>query len=92
MDFKDFYSVKEDYEVLTNWFKFDWEGSDEILFTYEYIDAPEYDLHKKHKMVMAEKKYGNGTVILSTLSCLDGCFGYNPVLDKFFINLVNNQK
>ena len=27
-------------------------------------------------------------VILTTLSCLDGCLGANPVLDKFIVNLI----
>ena len=91
MDFNNFYNNDMGYQDLTNWFKFDWEDSEEILYTYEYTGEEQYKLHKKHKMVMAERKYGKGTVTLSTLSCIKGCIGYNPILDKFITNLINNE-
>ena len=87
-DFKDFYNAEKDYRDLTAWFKFDWKDSEEILYTFEDSDAPEYALRKKHKLICAEKKYGKGSVVLSTLSALNGCIGYNPTLDKFLINLI----
>lgn len=87
-DFKDFYNAEKDYRDLTAWFKFDWKDSEEILYTFEDSDDPEYALHKKHKLICAEKKYGKGSVVLSTLSALNGCIGYNPTLDKFLINLI----
>jgi hypothetical protein len=88
MDFKNFYNEKTDYQDLTAWFKFEWEGAEEILYTFEDTSDPKYSLHKKHKMIAALKKHGGGEVILTTLSCLDGCLGCNPVLDKFIVNLI----
>lgn len=90
MDFNNFYNAEKDYQDLTNWFKFDWENSEEILYTYEFTGEEQYNLHKKHKMVMAEKKYGKGKVFLSTLSCIKGFIGYNPILDKFITNIIND--
>jgi hypothetical protein len=37
---------------------------------------------------MAQKAHGAGKIILSTLSALNGCIGYNPVLDKLIINVI----
>ena len=88
MDFQNFYNQKTDYQDLTAWFKFEWQGAEEILFTYEDCGDPKYALHKKHKMIAALKKHGAGEMILTTLSCLDGCLGVNPVLDKFIVNLI----
>ncbi len=88
MDFMNFYNAEKDYQDLTAWFKFDWKDSDEILYTFEDCSDPKYALHKKHKMIVAEKKYGKGSIILSTLSCIRDCVGYNPVLDKFLVNLL----
>ena len=88
-DFKDFYNAEKGYRDLTAWFKFEWSGAEEILFTFEDCDEEKYALHKKHKLIAAEKRYGKGSVILSTLSALNGCIGRNPVLDKFLINLID---
>ena len=88
MDFKNFYNAKKDYQDLTCWFKFNWSNSKEILFTYKDTGEPQYLLHKKHEMVFAEKEHGKGKVMLTTLSCIDGGVGYNPVLDKFIINVI----
>ena len=88
MDFQNFYNAKTDYQDLTAWFKFEWADSEEILYTFEDTNDPKYALHKKHKMIAALKKHGKGEVILTTLSCLDGCLGVNPVLDKFIVNLI----
>ena len=88
MDFQNFYNAKTDYQDLTAWFKFEWSDCEEILYTYEDVNDPQYALHKKHKMIAALKKHGKGEVILTTLSCLDGCLGCNPVLDKFIVNLI----
>lgn len=88
-DFKDFYNVDKGYRDLTAWFKFDWAGSEEILFTFEDSDDKKYALHKKHKMICAEKHYGKGSVVLTTISAVNGCAGHNPVLDKFLINLID---
>ncbi len=87
-DFKNFYNAKTDYQDLTAWFKFEWKGCEEILFTFEDVNDQRYSLRKKHKMIVALKKHGKGEVILTTLSCLDGCLGYNPVLDKFIVNII----
>ena len=91
MDFQNFYNANTDYQDLTAWFKFEWSDSEEILFTFEDCNDPKYALHKKHKMIAASKKHGNGEVILTTLSCLDGCLGCNPVLDKFIVNLIEKE-
>ena len=88
MDFQNFYNAKTDYQDLTAWFKFEWSDCEEILYTYVDTSDPKYALHKKHKMIAASKKHGEGEIILTTLSCLDGCLGCNPVLDKFIINLI----
>lgn len=88
MDFKNFYNAKKDYQDLTCWFKFNWKGAKEVLFTYKDTGEEKYRLHKKHEMVFAEKKHGKGSVCLTTLSCIDGCVGYNPVLDKFIVNVI----
>ena len=88
MDFQNFYNAKTDYQDLTAWFKFEWADSEEILYTFEDTNEPKYALHKKHKMIAALKKHGKGEVILTTLSCIDGCLGVNPVLDKFIVNLI----
>ena len=85
-EFKNFYNAEKDYQDLTAWFKFEWQGAEEILYTFEDCTDPKYALHKK--LIAAEKKYGEGSVILSTLSALNGCVGNNPVLDKFIINLI----
>ena len=87
-DFKDFYNAQKGYRDITAWFKFDWDGAEEILYTFEDCDDEKYALHKKHKFIAAEKKYGKGAVILSTLSALNGCIGHNPVLDNFLINII----
>ena len=91
MDFQNFYNAKTGYQDLTAWFKFEWSGCEEILYTFEDTSDPKYALHKKHKMIAALKKYGKGEVILTTLSCLDGCLGYNPVLDKLIINFIEKE-
>ena len=91
MDFQNFYNAKTDYQDLTAWFKFEWTGSEEILYTYEDTSDPKYALHKKHKMIAALKKHGKGEVILTTLSCLDGCLGCNPALDKLIINFIEKE-
>ncbi len=87
-DFQNFYNEKKDYQDLTAWFKFEWTGAKEILYTFEDVADPQYALHKKHKLIMAEKPHGKGKIILSTLSALDGCIGCNPVLDKLIINII----
>ena len=28
----------------------------------------------------------------TTLSCIDGCVGYNPVLDKFIVNVIDKKE
>ena len=91
MDFQNFYNAKTDYQDLTAWFKFEWSGAEEILYTFEDTSDPKYALHKKHKMIAALKKHGKGEVLLTTLSCLDGCLGYNPVLDKLIINFIEKE-
>lgn len=91
MDFQNFYNAKTDYQDLTAWFKFEWSEAEEILYTFEDSSDPKYALHKKHKMIAALKKHGKGEVILTTLSCLDGCLGYNPVLDKLIINFIEKD-
>ena len=88
-DFKNFYNEDKDYQDLTAWFKFEWSGAEEILYTYVDCNDKKYDLQKKHLLIAGEKKYGKGSVVLSTLSALNGCIGCNPVLDKFLINLIN---
>ena len=88
MAFQNFYNEEKDYQDLTAWFKFEWKEAEEILYTFEDSDDPKYALHKKHKMIMAEKAYGKGKIILSTLSALNGCIGHNPVLDKLIVNLI----
>ena len=91
MDFQNFYNAKTDYQDLTAWFKFEWSDSEEILYTYEDTPDPKYALHKKHKMIAALKKHGKGEVILTTLSCLDGCLGSNPALDKLIVNFIEKE-
>ena len=91
MDFQNFYNAKADYQDLTAWFKFEWSEAEEILYTFEDSSDPKYALHKKHKMIAALKKHGKGEVILTTLSCLDGCLECNPVLDKLIINLIEKE-
>lgn len=90
-DFQNFYNAKNDYVELTSWFKFDWSGSEEILYTMTRPEGQEYEFHKKHVNVCASKKYGKGEIILSTITALDGCVGNNPVLDKFFVNLIEKS-
>jgi hypothetical protein len=89
MDFQNFYNAKTDYQDLTAWFKFQWKDSTHILYSLLYTDEEEYSLHKRHNLIMAEKDHGKGKVYLTTLSCVEGCANYNPVLDKFLINLIN---
>ena len=88
LDFRNFYNSKTDYQDLTAWFRFEWQDAEEILYVYKDTSDPAYKLHKKHEYVAARKPYGKGEVVLTTLSCLDGCLGSNPVLDKFVINLI----
>ena len=91
MDFQNFYNAKTDYQDLTAWFKFEWSDCEEILYTFEDTSDPKYALHKKHKMIAALKKHGKGEVIITTLSCLDGCLGCNPALDKLIVNLIEKE-
>ena len=86
--FRDFYNADKDYYDLASWFKFDWDGSEEILYTMVDESADKYVLHKKHKNIMAVKKFGKGEVVLTTLTALKGCIGHNPYLDKLIINLI----
>lgn len=86
--FQNFYNAEMGYQDLTAWFKFEWNGAEEILYTYEDSNDPKYALHKKHKLIMAEKAHGKGSIILSTLSALNGCIGHNPVLDKLIVNVI----
>ena len=88
-DFKDFYNADKGYRDITAWFKFDWKGAEEILYTFEDSDDRKYALHKKHKLICGEKRYGKGSVILTTLSAVNGCVGNNPTLDKFLTNLID---
>ncbi len=90
-DFKNFYNKDVDYQDLTAWFKFEWKDAEEILYTYDYTGEEAYALHKKHKYICAEKKFGKGSIIMTTLSCINGCVGYNPVLDKFLVNLLEKR-
>lgn len=89
LDFQNFYNEEKDYQDLTAWFKFYHDDMKEILYTLEDSADPKYALHKKHKLIMSELKHGRGKIIVSTLSCLKGCIGRNPILDKLFINLIN---
>ena len=89
MAFQNFYNAEKDYQDLTAWFKFEWNGAEEILYTYEDCNDPKYALHKKHKMIAASKRYGQGEIILTTLSCLQGCIGKNPTLDKLIVNFID---
>ena len=88
MAFRDFYNADTDYYDLASWFKFDWDGSEEILYTMVDESSDKYVLHKPHKNIMAVKRFGKGEVILTTLTALNGCIGHNPYLDKLFINLI----
>lgn len=88
LDFQNFYNAKMGYQDLTAWFKFIWEGAEEVLYQYMNLPDPKYNLHKAHRLIAGVKKYGKGEVVLTTLSCLDGCVGVNPVLDKFIVNLI----
>ncbi len=89
MDFKNFYNSDKDYQDLTAWVKFDWDGADEILYTLFDTQEPEFELHKRHRHICAEKKYGKGSIVLTSLTAVNGCVGYNPILDKFLINLLD---
>ncbi|MCQ2741985.1 MAG: hypothetical protein MJ239_01630 [Bacilli bacterium] len=88
LDFKNFYNTKAGYQDLTAWFKFYYPGAEEILYTLEDTPEEQYRLHKKHKLIMGSVKHGKGQIIISTLSSLDGCVGYNPVLDRLFKNII----
>ena len=88
-DFKDFYNADKGYRDITAWFKFEWRDAEEILYTFEDSDDKKYALHKKHKLICGEKRYGKGSVILTTLSAVNGCVGNNPTLDKFLTNLID---
>ena len=89
--FSNIYNADKDYRDLTAWFHFDWDNSEEILYDLADTSKDINVLNKSHKMVMASKKHGKGEVILSTLSCLKGCIGCNPYLDKLFINLIEKK-
>jgi hypothetical protein len=86
-DFRNFYNSESDFQDVTARYRFDWKGSEEILYVYSGSD-PEDRFHKLHTNVAAKKKYGNGEVILTTLHTVNGCIGHNPVLDKFIVNLI----
>ena len=88
LDFKNFYNSETDYQDVTARYRFDWEGSEEILYTYADRSNPKDKFHKPHINVVARKPYGNGEVILTTLHTVNGCIGCNPVLDKFIVNLI----
>lgn len=87
-DFQNFYSEKLDGVELTQWFSFYWEGSQDVLYTLVKKPGKQDRKRKSHKLICASKKHGKGEIILSTLTVLDGCIGKNPVLDKFFINVI----
>lgn len=91
MAFNNIYNAEYDYQDLLAWFHFNWEGSNELLYTLEDSDPDERCMHKKHVMVMASKRYGKGELVLSTVSALKGCIGRNPYLDKLLINLIEKS-
>ena len=86
-DFKNFYNAELDYQDVTARYRFNWQGSEEILYVYDRAN-PDDPLHKTHINVVASKPYGKGEVILTTLHTVNGCIGHNPVLDKFIVNLI----
>ncbi len=92
LSFKNFYNKKKDYQDITNWFKFDLDDYNELLYTLEDTADSIKTLKKKHKKICAYKKIGKGTIFISTLSIVDGGMGYNPVLDKFLINILDSKK
>ena len=86
-DFKNFYNANEDFQDVTARYRFNWKGSEEILYVYD-AKNPSDRFHKLHINVAAKKNYGEGEVILTTLHTVGGCIGHNPILDKFIINLI----
>jgi len=86
-DFKNFYNADLDFQEVTARYRFNWNGSEEILYVYD-AKNPSDRFHKLHINVAAKKNYGEGEVILTTLHTVGGCIGHNPVLDKFIINLI----
>lgn len=88
MAFDNLYNADGQYLDLFAWHHFDWENSEEILYDMLDESSDVHVLEKKHKKVMARKKYGKGELILSTLNGLKGCIGHNPYYDKLFINLI----
>lgn len=88
LDFKNFYNSELDYQDVTARYRFDWEGSEEILYVYSDKSNPDDRFHKLHTNVVAKKPYGKGEVIITTLHTVNGCIGCNPVLDKFIVNLI----
>ena len=73
MAFDNLYNADGQYIDLFAWHHFDWENSEEILYDMLDESSDVHVLEKKHKMVMARKKYGKGELILSTLNGLKGC-------------------
>ena len=86
-DFKNFYNAELDFQEVTARYRFNWDGSEEILYVYDSPN-PSDRFHKLHINVVAKKNYGGGEVILTTLHTVNGCIGHNPVLDKFIVNLI----
>lgn len=89
MAFHNFYNANKGYYDLTAWFKFNWQGSEELLYSLADDNPDRHTLHKSHKSVMAIKKFGKGEIILTTLTTQNGFIGHNPYLDKLLINIID---
>ncbi len=87
-EFRNFYNKKLDYMDLIQYARIlGFPDSKDILYTVGEVD-PDNAPYKKHNPVACNRKYGKGEIIVTTLRALDGFVGINPMLDKFYINLI----
>lgn len=87
-EFRNLYNKESDYQDLSAWFKFFWEGSKPIVYMMINQHMPDPN-HLGKKEVVASKRFGKGELILSTLSNLKGFAGYNPAFDRLIQNLAH---
>lgn len=89
-EFGRFYNKNLDYMDLIQYARINLDGFKDILYMLTIDSNPEFkNVKKKHSSVACYKEVGKGELIVTTLAALDGFVGVNPVLDKFYVNLID---
>lgn len=90
-ELKEFFYRKETEEDKLDFSKvLNGEGEWESIVLPKY-EGPtgKWNAFYRTTLSLGQKRYGKGSVILTTLSAVNGCVGNNPTLDKFLTNLID---